>query len=241
MNWKLTELGAEPRKLAILGVLVVAAGYFFLSNRTPEESSAPPSRTAQPAISQEPATVARPATRNARQARNGGNRNLKEFRPSLKAKDMDRSTIDPTLRLDLLAKLESVPVEGGGRSLFEFGKEPPPAPVSVKEPEPIKPKYAFVGPPAPPKPVEVKPPPPPQAPPVPLKYYGFVNPQQTPGPKRAFFLDGEDIIVAAEGDLVKKRYKIVRIGVNSAVVQDTQFEKAQNKDQTLPLVEEQAG
>jgi hypothetical protein len=111
----------------------------------------------------------------------------------------------------------------------------------VKEPEPIKPKYAFVGPPAPPKPVEVKPPPPPQAPPVPLKYYGFVNPLQTPGPKRAFFLDGEDIIVAAEGDMVKKRYKIVRIGVNSAVVEDTQFEKAQNKAQTLPLVEEQSG
>jgi hypothetical protein len=149
--------------------------------------------------------------------------------------------IDPTLHLDLLAKLQNVQVEGGARSLFEFGKEPPPEAVAVKEPEPIKPKYAFVGPPAPPKPVEVKPPPPPQAPPVPLKYYGFVNPLQTPCPKRAFFLDGEDIIVAAEGDMVKKRYKIVRIGVNSAVVEDTQFEKAQNKAQTLPLVEEQSG
>ena len=243
MNWKVTNLGAEPRKLAILGALVVVAAYFFISNRTPEESSPAPARTSLPSIAQEPAagTAARPSRSAPRQARSGSNRNLREFRPSLKPKDLDRSTIDPTLRLDLLAKLQSVPVEGGARSLFEFGKEPPPVPVEVKEPEPIKPKYAFVGPLAPPKPVETKPPPPPQAPPVPLKYYGFVNPQQAPGPKRAFFLDGEDIIVAAEGDMVKKRYKIVRIGVNSAVVEDTQFEKAQNKDQTLPLVEEQSG
>jgi len=243
MKWKPSGIGAEPRKLALLVLLAAVAAYFFLSNRTPEESSPAPARAALPSMAQEPASgaTARPATRAARQSRNPATRSLKEFRPSLKPKEVDRATIDPTLRLDLLARLQNVPAEGGARSLFEFGKEPPPAPVAVKEPEPIKPKYAFVGPPSPPKPVEVKAPPPPQAPPVPLKYYGFVNPQRTPGPKRAFFLDGEDIIVAGEGDLVKKRYKIVRIGVNSAVVEDTQFEKAQNKDQTLPLVEEQSG
>jgi hypothetical protein len=241
MMWKLTKVGAEPRKLALLGVLVAAAAYFFISNRTPDESASVPLRAPAAAASPGEGVVVRPARTGARTNRNPANRNLKEFRPSLKPKEIDRSMIDPTLHMDLLAKLQNVPIEGGARSLFEFGKEPPPALVAVKEPEPIKPKYAFVGPPAPPKPVEVKPPPPPQAPPVPLKYYGFVNPQQTPGPRRAFFLDGEDIIVAAEGDMVKKRYKIVRIGVNSAVVEDTQFEKAQNKDQTLPLVEEQTG
>ena len=44
--------------------------------------------------------------------------------------------------------------------------------------------------------------------------------------------------MATEGQLVKNRYKIVRIGVNSAVVEDTQFK---NNQQTLPLVEEQVG
>ena len=87
-----------------------------------------------------------------------------------------------------------------------------------------------------PPPPEVKPPEP-VAPPVPLKFYGFVNPQR-PGTKRAFFLDGDDIIVATEGQLIKNRYKIVRIGINSAVVEDTQFK---SKQQTLPLVEELAG
>jgi hypothetical protein len=52
-------------------------------------------------------------------------------------------------------------------------------------------------------------------------------------------LDGEDIIIAGEGDMVKKRYKIVRIGVNSAVVEDTQFKS--NNQQTLPLEAEMAG
>jgi hypothetical protein len=37
--------------------------------------------------------------------------------------------------------------------------------------------------------------------------------------------------MAAEGDLVQKRYKIVRIGVNSAVVEDTEHKH----QQTLPL------
>ena len=39
------------------------------------------------------------------------------------------------------------------------------------------------------------------------------------------------------GELVKKRYKVVRIGVNSVVVEDTQFK---NHQQTLVLQQEQA-
>jgi hypothetical protein len=57
------------------------------------------------------------------------------------------------------------------------------------------------------------------------------------GRKRAFFLDGDDIFVAAEGELIKKRYKVVRIGVTSVEVEDTQF----NHTQMLPLAEEAAG
>jgi hypothetical protein len=71
-----------------------------------------------------------------------------------------------------------------------------------------------------------------------LKFYGFVN-RARAGSKSAFFLDGDDIIVATEGDLIKKRYKIVSIGLNSAVVEDTQFKN--NARQVLPLTEEQTG
>jgi hypothetical protein len=48
-------------------------------------------------------------------------------------------------------------------------------------------------------------------------------------------MEGEDIFVAHEGELVKKRYKVVRIGVNSAIIEDTQF----GSQQTLPLEEQQ--
>jgi hypothetical protein len=109
--------------------------------------------------------------------------------------------------------------------------------VVVKEPPPIIPKT----------PAQIAqeqaaaqqnsgPPPPPPPPPITLKYYGYTA-QRADGHKRAFFLDGDDIFVAAEGDLVKRRYKIVRIGVNSVVVEDTQF----NNTQTLALAEESAG
>ncbi|HJT90249.1 MAG TPA: hypothetical protein VJ732_20400, partial [Bryobacteraceae bacterium] len=66
----------------------------------------------------------------------------------------------------------------------------------------------------------------PPPPPIPLKFYGFVA-QSRPGARRAFFMDGEDIIVATEGQMIKNRYKIVKIGVNSAVVEDTQFKNHQ--------------
>ena len=94
-----------------------------------------------------------------------------------------------------------------------------------------------IGPPPPG--VELPPPPDPKAPPIPPKFYGFVNPSKAAIDKRAFFLHGEDIIIAREGETVEKRYKIVRIGVNSAVVADTQFKS--NNQQTLPLEAEMAG
>ena len=50
-------------------------------------------------------------------------------------------------------------------------------------------------------------------------------------------MDGDEIHVVTDGDSVKKRYKIVRIGVNSVVVEDTQFDQ----QQTLPLEEQQPG
>jgi hypothetical protein len=76
----------------------------------------------------------------------------------------------------------------------------------------------------------------PPPPPIPLKFYGYVN-QQHGGPKRAFFLDGEDIFVAGENETIRNRYKIIKIGVNSAVVEDT----TDKHQQTLPLVEEITG
>jgi hypothetical protein len=72
----------------------------------------------------------------------------------------------------------------------------------------------------------------PAPPPIPLKFYGYSIPVLK-GDKRVFFLDGDDIIVVNEGQMIKNRYKVVRIGINSVVVEDVQF----SSQQTLPLEE----
>ena len=53
-------------------------------------------------------------------------------------------------------------------------------------------------------------------------------------------MDAEDIVVAGEGEVIKKHYKIVRIGINSAEVEDILF-KGNNTKQTLPLETELQG
>lgn len=139
----------------------------------------------------------------------------------------DPMTVDPSLRLDLLARLKEVTIAGGERSLFDFSQPPPP---KVAEPK-ILPKPVAQETPADngtkPEPATAASKPPP--PPIPLKFYGFVT---GIGPRRAFFLNADEIFVASEGDLVQKRYKIIRIGVSSAVVADTQHDDHQ---QSIPL------
>jgi hypothetical protein len=167
----------------------------------------------------------------------GQSRGSQEFRPSLKPKRpedrVDPLKVDPTLRLDLLAKVQGIKLEGASRSLFDFSQAPPPKTPDVKVlPKDAKPDPAAVASTAAAKPAEpVKPPPPP----IPLKFYGFINPAKQ-GIKRAFFIDGEEIFVATEGEIIKKRYKVVRIGINSAVVEDMQSQH----QQTIPLEEQPA-
>lgn len=229
------KVGAEPKKVAILGGLLVVAGYFLYSNLFSGGGTAPvPASQAQSPAVPPPAPVAesgRPVPRA--EPPRANRRSLQDFRPSLRPRRApterpDLSSIDPTLRVDLISRLEKVALSGGPRSLFEFSAAPLP-----KTPEPkIIPKL-MVGPVPPPanpsKPgseVAAKPP----ATPIPLRFFGYTV-QARLGNKRAIFLDGDEIHVASEGDVVKKRYKVVRIGVNSVVVEDIE----QKNEQTLKL------
>jgi hypothetical protein len=176
---------------------------------------------------------AAPGTGSARR----GQAAIQDFKPTLKLPDgVDVSRIDPALKLNLLAQLQNLPLEGGERSLFEFGappkpKTPTPTVAPVKPITPLQTPETSGVPVTPPKPA---------IPPIPLKYYGYVSESRAVAPgaaKRAFFLDGEDIVVAGENDLIHNRFKIIRIGVNSAVVEDT----TDKNQQTLPLIEELPG
>lgn len=232
MNLMPSKVGADRKKVAILAGLVVAAAVAYFYNSSPGGPVSAPSVVTRAPLATSSLTPQRTRSSYRMVQQAGGN--AREFRPSLKPKDVDPASIDPTLRLDLLAKLKTVNPDAGTRSIFEIAAAPP-AEIKVREPEKIAVAHPFVGP-MPPKPVEALPEP--KAPPIPLKFYGFVNKTKL-GDKRAFFLDGEDIVIAAEGDMIKKRYKIVRIGVNSAVVEDTEFKT--NNEQTLPLEAELNG
>jgi len=155
-----------------------------------------------------------------------------EFIPILHAKRpedrVDPSTIDPTLRLDLLAKVQEVEPAGGTRNLFQIGPAPP------KEIKPTGPEpkvFIAYGPPLPKPPAP--PPAPPPPPPIPLKYYGIATVRHN-GKKTAYFLDGDEILYAAEGEILKRRYRIVKIGPKSVDVEDTESKRTQ----PLPLVDE---
>lgn len=237
-----SQVGADSKKLAILGgLLVVLVVVFFMtrgSGDTQAPAPAPKAPAARPdsvAIRNLPPEVSpgpRVATRVSVRGGALADRSIADFKPTLKLKEgTDVSKIDPSLHMELLAKVKEVSLSGGSRSLFEFA--PPPAP-----PPPEVPKiYPFVGPrDVPPKPVETaaaKPQAPPP-PPIPLKFYGFSGSARSSAARSAFFLDGEDIVIAKENDTIRNRYRIVRIGVNSAVVEDT----ANKNQQTLPLIEE---
>ena len=235
-------LGAEPKKVMILGGLLVVALAVFLFNSSSDGNS---SGSAAPASTPAPTTAARSGVSPAAPPRadsqqTAPNRSARvaqrDFRPSPKPRRgearPDPTTVDPTLRLDILAKLQQVNVEGMHRSIFDFGQAPPP-PKPVEQVKGPKAPSPLIGPEPPPAKVAAVEPPKPQAPPIPFKFYGYITNQPS---KRAFFMDGEDIHVVAEGDVVKNRYKIVRIGVNSVVVEDMQFKS----QQTLPLEEQPA-
>lgn len=242
------KVGAEPRKVAILALLLVVAAYALYTNvLNPDDgipdnarnslANAPPAVAAPPAEAPPPKAAPPASSRRLPPvARRAGRSNTsQEWTPQIgfrREEDRpDPATVDPLLETRLLVKLKEVTFTGGERSIFDFSQ--PPAP-KVEAPKILPVKQVAETKPAEPKPDAPPPQPPkPRAPPVPLKYYGFVT---GGGPRRAFFLNGEEIFVASEGDIVQRRYKIVRINVNSAVVSDTQFE---NDEQTLRLEPQQ--
>jgi len=119
------------------------------------------------------------------------------------------SDLDPRLRLDVLQASEGVEYKGNGRNIFRVGPEP----VKVL-PKAVAP--ALVS----------KAPPPPR---INLKYFGFATRQGAS--QKVFLSEGDDVFVASAGDIVNRRYKILRVTPTSVEVEDV----ISNVRQTLPL------
>jgi hypothetical protein len=202
------KVGAEnKRKVAVAVALLVIAGGLFLHTLTSSESSAPASPPAA-------ANAAKPAARTSAP---------RDPRSRFIAYQL-QPTLDPQLRLDLLKQSEEVKYQGTGRNIFTEHLEEIPKPVApgLKQDTTAKkneerPAWAPTTPPPPP--------------PINLKFYGWAS---QPGEGRAIFLSqGESVFVAREGDIIARRYKVLRITPNSVEIQDV----LSNHTQSIPLIQ----
>src|SRR5690349_2547068 len=106
------NMGAEPKKVGILiGLMVVAIVVYFINSDSPPESgvATPRPSAVQPAL---PPGIGEPPAAGAQNNATAGRpqqrgRTSNEFRPSVRPKRgeqrPDPMSIDPTLRLDVLA------------------------------------------------------------------------------------------------------------------------------------------
>jgi hypothetical protein len=128
------------------------------------------------------------------------------------------ANLDPTLHPEWMAAAESLEYAGNGRNIFSMSS----VPVSIEKPQgPIRPIPRQVA-------VAQGPPPPP---PIDLKFFGYES--HAGGARKAFLLHGDDVFIAAVGDVVDHRYKIVQIGPTSIQVMDIPYDNMQS----LPLIQ----
>lgn len=247
------SLSKDQKQKIAVAVLLPVAGYMVYTNILGGGGDEGPAPIAPAAVripqklqTLETAAAAKgPSAANvaASRSRRAGINTSQEWTPRVGSRRPEERA-DPmhteiALRQELLARLSNVPAPSPGRSLFDFSNAPAAAPKQPDIKVPTKKgrgtKGAEIAKPVepPPPPADTGPPPEPQAPPVPLKFYGYVQGQ---GGKRAFFRLGEDeIFMASEGQLIQGRYKIARIGLSSAAVEDTQFKA--NNQQSLRIEE----
>ena len=129
----------------------------------------------------------------------------------------DNGTLDPRLRLDILAASQSKKYEAGGRNIFRMEEKPPALAADVRTRSPFGPD---------PLPTPAPPPPPP---PIPLKFYGFAS--KPTEPKKIFLFDEGEVFVARQGDIVERKYKVIQINNTSVIIEDV----LNNNKQTIPL------
>jgi hypothetical protein len=127
--------------------------------------------------------------------------------------------LDPTLDLNLLSQSEEIKYAGNGRNIFVAGSTaviiPKPRGNGTEETAGgIRPVPAITPPP-----------------PITLKFFGFANrPGET---KKVFLSQGEDIFIAAEGDIVDRRYRVLHISTTTVDVEDV----LNSNRQSLPLTQ----
>jgi hypothetical protein len=210
-----TESKGKTIFAAVFMVIAVAifVYMFFLRGDSGSDASAPAGAAGGPAQGATAGGTARPATAaRARTRRDKAPLGLKV-----------EQSLDPRLNIALLDESEKITYAGTGRNIFEMQAEAP-IPTPVKGPEIAQPQP------------RITPPPPPGPPPIPLKFYGWANKS---GDTRSVFLSSAngDVFVAKEGEIVDRRYKVVKINPGSVEMEDV----LTNFRQNIPLTQQITG
>lgn len=177
------KIGVENKKqvrwmIALLAILLLVGIYNFVDFGT---SSA---NTPAPATSTQTTQTARKST---------------------SPTQLTDNTLDPRLRLDILAASQNKKYEAGGRNIFRMEE------VKIdKTIAPVRGPYTVDMPPTP------TPTPPP--PPIPLKFYGFAS--KSSEPKRIFLADEGEVFVARQGDILERKYKVIQINNTNVIIED---------------------
>ena len=133
-----------------------------------------------------------------------------------------QARLDPTLHPEGMLLAESLVYSGSGRNIFlSPGAAAQQQAAAVKIPKPIaSPRYI------PPTTANNGPPP---LPPIELRFFGTSTGRD--GKRQAFFLRGEDVLIASQGDVVARRYRVGPITASTAEVTDLTI----NNTQRLPM------
>ena len=129
---------------------------------------------------------------------------------------------NPQIRLDQIERARKTEYKSSGRNPFSPLQAPPPRVAPPKKSE-------LIGPQPPPP----TPPPPPLTLPSNVKFYGV----GTVSSRVAFFTDGEEVYVVAEGEVFMHRFRILRIGNASVEFQEI----SSGRTATAPLEEQPGG
>jgi hypothetical protein len=204
------QIGTESRgkliaMLVLMAVAVLMVGnWLFNSGGTPSAAAPAPQPSDNALALADPVAASGPARRVTRS-------NKKEARSR---------SLDPTLRYDWLRESEDTHYKGLGRNIFQAQMEIPKPRTNGTTDHPQSARN-----------LPTTPPPPAPPPPIELKFFGFAS---HPGePKKVFLSQGEDVFIASEGEIVDRRYKVLRISPVSVEIEDV----LNNNRQEIPLTQ----
>ena len=144
----------DPRVLLVVGGVIL---YFnvFAGDSAPNDRrpvAADPRRRSCTAPLAAPRRAAAASDAGLRTTASSRRFKLRAGRRARRGRQPDPATIDPTLRLDLLAKVQNVELPASMRNIFQYGAAPPPPAREAGRLPKNMPKIADQSPSAPPKP-----------------------------------------------------------------------------------------